>query len=141
MLCFTYHIKIHCTQKMHSLVFPHHSYIFLETIHEYISCRSRCTVIIHTGEEKKNISLYNTIFPKQQNNNIRFRIVAKDLFNLYTISSVPEALILKHFIIRKSVKKEKREEADALHNCNQILFKFEFSFSVFKYNYILKAYI
>jgi len=65
-------------------------------------------VIIHT-EEKINISLHNTIFPKQQNKNIRFSIVARNLFNSYTISSVPEALILKHFIIRKVLKRKKEK--------------------------------
>lgn len=88
---------------MHPLAFLHHSQVFLET-----SCRSSYLVIIHIGEEKMNISLYNIIFPKQQTNNIRFSIIARDLFNS-SISSMPEALILKHFIIRKVLKRKKEK--------------------------------
>lgn len=76
-----------------------------------------------------NISLYNIIFSKQQTNNIRFSIIARDLFNS-SISSMPEALILKHFIIRKVLKRKKKKEEDALHNCKQVLSESEFSFSV-----------
>lgn len=54
-----------------------------------------------------NISLYNTIVPKQQNNNIKFSIVARDLFNSYTIISVPEAVVLKHLIIQKVFKRKR----------------------------------
>lgn len=90
---------------MHSIC-PHHSKVLPETIHKHISLRPKCTVIIHTGEAKLNISLYNTIVAKQQNS-IRFSIAARDLFYSYTIISVPEALILKHLIIRKVFKRKK----------------------------------
>lgn len=102
-----YYVKqrILCIQK--GSLSTHITVVLPETMHEYISFRLKCSVTIHTGEAKLNISLYDTIVPKQQNNNIRFSITARDLFNSYTIISVPEALVLKHLIIRKVFKRKR----------------------------------
>lgn len=88
-------------------IYPHYIWVLPKTIHEYISFKPKCSEIIQTGEAKLNISLYNKIVLKQQNNNIRFSIVARDLFISYTIISVPEAIALKHLIIRKVFKRKK----------------------------------
>lgn len=102
-----YYVKqrILCIQKGSLSI--HITVVLPGTIYEYISFRLKCSVTIHTEEAKLNISLYDTTEPKQRNNNIRFTIIARDLFNSYTIISVPEALVLKHLIIRKVFKRKR----------------------------------